>query len=252
MKQTLLTNGRRIAYYGGDRMQGLPLVLLHGFCEDVSVWERMLPGFSDLPVVQVDTYGFRRLRTAARAGDGCLRRRRMRRAERSFYRTLRPGRSFNGRLCRPPVRKKYTNVFPVWGFSIRIRGKIRRIARITADRASRCCKRGKRDLYVAVVPQFVCRRFCKNAPEIISKLIAMENASAPKASSPRWKTTARKDHYPKHFAPASPAVSARREIPIIPADEALQAAVLPGISDVHVFVGRWAAWGMFEAPEKVR
>ena len=35
-----------------------PLVLVHGFCEDSSVWKGILPGLSDLPIIALDLPGF--------------------------------------------------------------------------------------------------------------------------------------------------------------------------------------------------
>ena len=59
MKNTLLANGRRIDFYSAGLQPGrLPLLLLHGFCEESSVWDSLLPLLPDIPVVRIDLPGF--------------------------------------------------------------------------------------------------------------------------------------------------------------------------------------------------
>jgi pimeloyl-ACP methyl ester carboxylesterase len=60
MKQTLVVNGRHVAYISqvpsGSGV--LPLVLLHGLCEDADIWAPMLPLLENIPLIQVDLPGF--------------------------------------------------------------------------------------------------------------------------------------------------------------------------------------------------
>ncbi len=59
MKYALLSNGRRIVYHTGGRSKNaVPLVLLHGFCEDSSVWKQALPLLRSGRFVRVDLPGF--------------------------------------------------------------------------------------------------------------------------------------------------------------------------------------------------
>lgn len=60
MKTLRLADGRRIACYPGGEHTGddLPLVLLHGFCEDSSVWDAVLPLLGDVPTWRMDLPGF--------------------------------------------------------------------------------------------------------------------------------------------------------------------------------------------------
>lgn len=58
MKKTCLANGRPITYYTDGASKGLPLVLLHGFCEDASVWDPFLPHLKNMPLVRIDLPGF--------------------------------------------------------------------------------------------------------------------------------------------------------------------------------------------------
>jgi pimeloyl-ACP methyl ester carboxylesterase len=58
MKNTLVANGRRLAYRLRGRSQKTPLVLLHGFCEDSGVWDPLMPHLRGLRVLRVDLPGF--------------------------------------------------------------------------------------------------------------------------------------------------------------------------------------------------
>ncbi len=58
MKHALIANGRRIASAVNGRSKNLPLVLLHGFCEDHTVWDTMLPLLKGLRLIRVDLPGF--------------------------------------------------------------------------------------------------------------------------------------------------------------------------------------------------
>ncbi|MCC7465790.1 MAG: alpha/beta hydrolase, partial [Saprospiraceae bacterium] len=57
MKLVYDPTGTPIAYT--QRGHGnCPLVLLHGFCEDSSIWQPMLPLLADLPLICIDLPGF--------------------------------------------------------------------------------------------------------------------------------------------------------------------------------------------------
>lgn len=58
MKHALIANGRRISCEVNGRAKSLPLVLLHGFCEDHTVWNPMLLQLKGLRLVRVDLPGF--------------------------------------------------------------------------------------------------------------------------------------------------------------------------------------------------
>lgn len=70
MKHTLIANGRRIASQINGRAKHPPLVLLHGFCEDSSVWNPLLPLLKGLRVIRVDLPGFGGSDLPAAAGMG--------------------------------------------------------------------------------------------------------------------------------------------------------------------------------------
>ncbi len=61
MKHLVLDKGRRLAvHFQGKKMKApsIPLVLLHGFCEDASLWDGLLPALSDIPILAIDLPGF--------------------------------------------------------------------------------------------------------------------------------------------------------------------------------------------------
>lgn len=58
MKHALIANGRRIASVINGRSKNLPLILLHGFCEDHTVWDGLVPFFKGIRLIRVDLPGF--------------------------------------------------------------------------------------------------------------------------------------------------------------------------------------------------
>lgn len=54
--KTVFLKDKKIAYK--EQGEGLPLILLHGFCEDHSIWEEVLPGLQFYRVIAVDLPGF--------------------------------------------------------------------------------------------------------------------------------------------------------------------------------------------------
>jgi 3-oxoadipate enol-lactonase len=59
MKYTLLTNGRRLAYQTAGRSRhAIPLMLLHGFCEDQQLWAPLLPHLKSARLLSIDLPGF--------------------------------------------------------------------------------------------------------------------------------------------------------------------------------------------------
>lgn len=60
MKHILLDKGQRVAAYLGafsGKKGAVPLVLLHGFCEDASLWQGISSALSDIPVLAIDLPG---------------------------------------------------------------------------------------------------------------------------------------------------------------------------------------------------
>ncbi|MCY7330179.1 MAG: alpha/beta fold hydrolase, partial [Saprospiraceae bacterium] len=58
MPNVQLSSHDQVSYhFDGDRPT-IPLVLLHGFCEDHSVWDAWLAHLPDTPVIRIDLPGF--------------------------------------------------------------------------------------------------------------------------------------------------------------------------------------------------
>lgn len=61
MKHLVFNKDRQIAVYfhGKKRTTGVvPLVLLHGFCEDSTLWNPLIPLLSEIPIIAIDLPGF--------------------------------------------------------------------------------------------------------------------------------------------------------------------------------------------------
>lgn len=54
---TYIFEEKKIAYYP-LKGEGLPLVFVHGFCEDSSVWDEILKRFPDRNIIRIDLPGF--------------------------------------------------------------------------------------------------------------------------------------------------------------------------------------------------
>lgn len=59
MEQQVICNGRPVAYTNyGPRDSSSRLVLLHGLCEDSSIWSGLLSELTEIPIVCIDLPGF--------------------------------------------------------------------------------------------------------------------------------------------------------------------------------------------------
>jgi pimeloyl-ACP methyl ester carboxylesterase len=61
MKRIVLPNGKHVAlHFIGKKITpgAIPLLLLHGFCEDSSLWNTLAPYLQEIPVLAIDLPGF--------------------------------------------------------------------------------------------------------------------------------------------------------------------------------------------------
>ena len=252
MKHILLSNGARIAYRSDGTTGGLPLVLLHGFCEDAAVWDDCigllkepwivrvdLPGFggSDLPLTPgMDVY--------ADAVCAVLN-------ELSIEKCVLVGHSMGGYAAlefaeKYPERLAGLGLFHSHPFEdTPARKEARR-------RGIEMLQAGKRDLYVAqLFPGLFAEAFTKANPELIDALIDKGKRQSAKGIAAALEgMIARKNHEQTlRSAPCPVLFLLGTEDTIIPLEQGMQAAVLPDIADVHVLSGV-GHMGMLESTEK--
>ena len=252
MKQTLLHNGRRITYYRSDTVRPVALVLLHGFCEDASVWDGLLSDLNDLHPVRIDLPGFGGSDPSpsndfdAWADDVCAVLNDL-----SAKTCVLIGHSMGGYTALS-FAKRYPERLAGFGLFHSHPYEDTPDRKESRRRGIEMLQSGKRDLYVAqLFPGLFAEAFVKTNPAVIETLIARgRQQPATSITGALESMIARKDHRDTLRDAACPVLFVLgSDDAIIPVDWALQAAVLPAVTDVHVLpgVGHMA---MFEAPEK--
>lgn len=252
MKHTLLSNGRRIAYRSDGAAEGLPLVLLHGFCEEATVWDGFIASLNSIRIIRVDLPGFGAsdldiapgMDVYADAVCAVLN-------ELSVEKCVLTGHSMGGYAAlafaeKYPERLAGLGLFHSHPFEDSDERKaVRR-------RGIEMLQSGKRELYIAqLFPGLFAEVFAKANPEIINTMI--DRAKRPPAegiAAALEGMIARKDHSATLRAIACPVLFLLGAADaIVPPEQGLQAAVLPNIADIHLLPGV-AHMGMFEAAEK--
>ncbi len=252
MKTVRLADNRRMACYpsGNHTPDTVPLVLLHGFCEDSSVWDTLLPALEDTPVWRLDLPGFGGSDLPAsigmevyaadiRAALGTL----------GVGRCVLAGHSMGGYTA-----LAFAKMFPdaLAGMSLvhshpyadtpeRIEGRRRGIEMLQA---------GKKDLYVAqLFPALFAPLFAQSHPEQVEALVQQgRRQSAEGIIAALQGMIAREEHlgtlrgslFPIQFILGD-------QDAIIPLEDALAAATLPSAADIRVLSGV-GHLGMIEQP----
>lgn len=252
MKTVLLADNRRIACYpSGHHTPGaVPLVLLHGFCEDSSVWDTLLPFLNDTPVWRLDLSGFGG--SDLPAGVGMEEYAADIRAALEILdieRCVLAGHSMGGYTALA-FAKMYPDALagmslvhshPYADNAERIEGRRRGIEMLQA---------GKKDLYVAqLFPALFAPRFAQAHPEQVEALVQQgRRQSAEGIIAALQGMIAREAHlgtlrecsFPVQFI-------AGDQDAIIPLEDALAAATLPSAADIRVLSGV-GHLGMIEQP----
>ncbi len=252
MKHTLLANGRRIAYRLDGPEKGLRLVLLHGFCEDASLWDGLLPRLGSLPVLRVDLPGFGASDLPANAGMDVY-------ADAvcsvlndlSVEKCVLVGHSMGGYTAlefgeKYPERLSGLGLFHSHPFED---SPERREAR---QRSIDLIRSGRRDLYLTqFFPGLFAEIFAQNNPQLIRDLT--EKAKRAPAEGIVYGLEGmmeRKNHEQTLRDAACPVLFVFGETDaLVPPEQGLKAAAWPNIADVHLLsgVGHMA---MFESVEK--
>jgi pimeloyl-ACP methyl ester carboxylesterase len=255
MNYTLLSNqpeGRRVAYKLEGATDGLPLVLLHGFCEDHSIWDPSLPHLHAIRLLRLDIPGFGHsdlpeapsMHVYADAVRAVL-------DDLSIEQCVLVGHSMGGYIAlefaeKHPHRLAGLGLFHSHPFEDSAEGKKARL------RGIEMLQSGKRDLYVAqLFPGLFAKAFAAAHPVLIQALIEKGKLHSPEGIGAALEgMMARKNHLETLRRLECPAMFLLgSEDAIASPEQVLKAAVLPKIADVHVLpgVGHMA---MFEAPQK--
>lgn len=255
MKNLLNVNGQNVTYFS-DASNGFPLpplVLLHGFCEDASVWNPVLaeisgstvlrinlPGFgdSDIPLttgmeVYADTVcavlnelGIERAVLAGHSMGG--------------YATLAFAQAYPERLAGFSLVHSHPYPDTPEGIEKRRRG-------IDMVRS------GKKDLYVAqLFPALFAQPFAKTHPDVVETLVQTGREQPAEGIIAALEgMISRENHLNTLRDSACPVQFILGEQDaIVPLEDALAAATLPSQVDIRVLPGV-GHMGMFEATEAI-
>lgn len=233
-------------------MQTVPLVLLHGFCEDASVWDdwrALLP--KNIPVLALDLPGFgsapltaeSSLEAYAKSVEAQLQREGVERCvmighSMGGYTALTYARKYRNRLAGLGLFHSH----PFADTPDRIEGRRRGIDMVMS---------GKRDLYVAqLFPNLFSEKYKTDHPEILEKLIANGRRQSPEGIAGALKAMMDRPDQSAVFPAFTFPVLALlgREDALVPAVDTLAAASTAPVADVHL-LPQTAHMGMFEAPE---
>ncbi len=251
MNHTLLSNGRRIGYRSDGKSGGLPLVLLHGFCEDASVWDVFLPFLKQIRLIRVDLPGFGVSDPALTPGMDVY-------ADAvcavlndlSLEQCVLVGHSMGGYAAlefaeKHPERLAGLGLFHSHPFED---GPERKEAR---RRGIEMLESGKRDLYVAqLFPGLFPEAYVKSRPEVIEALIQNgRRQSAEGIAAALEGMIGRKNHLDTLRGIECPVLFLLGALDtIVPPELGLQAAVVPSLAELQLLQGV-GHMGMFEATE---
>lgn len=254
MKHLLPFNGQNVAYFvaSPNGLDVPPLVLLHGFCEDSSLWAPVLPAFPQVPVVRIDLPGFGNsdlprtpgMETYADAVCAVLN-------ELGIERAVLAGHSMGGY-----VALAFARAYPerLAGFSLvhshpypdppeRIETRRRGIALLQA---------GKKDQYVAqLFPNLFAPAFAQAHPEIVEALIQTGRQQSAEGIIAALEGMIERQNHVDTLRDSTCPVQfiLGEQDSIIPLEEALAAATLPTQVDIRVLAAVGHT-GMFEATDQ--
>lgn len=251
MKRIQISEQQAIGYSTNGPITTTALVLLHGFCEDSSVWDKMWPLLDGIPVIRMDLPGFGASDLAAHPGTDVY-------ADSIFnalqllgvQKCMLVGHSLGGYIALEYMNRHPEHLSAVSLFhSHPYPDNEERI--IVRRRGIEMLRQGKRDLYVSqLFPGLFAPTFAAEHPEIIQKMIEMGKKQHPEGiiaaletmiSRPAFLQTLEQASCPVQFLLGSADA-------LIPLDGALRAAALPAVCDLHIIPGV-GHMGMWEAPE---
>ena len=246
------TSSGQVAYHTDGYYPGIPLVLLHGFCEDHSVWTPWLEHLADVPVIRIDLPGFGKsslphtadMRHYARAVQEVL-------DEMSVEQCVLHGHSMGGYAAlefaeRWPERLAGLGLFHSHPYTDQPATRDNRL------RGIEMLHSGKRDLYVTQLfnSEFT-PEFARAHPEVIQKLIETAKEQSPEAIITALEIMlGRRDHAEtlRHLNVPVQIIQGENDT-IVPLDSANSAVKLPKTLDLQI-LPEVAHMGLYEAPER--
>ena len=252
MKFCSTSGGVRVAYHIGSEKDQFPLVLLHGFCEDHSVWSPILPLLAPRTVVQIDLPGFGAselpqqpdLRYYAHAVLAVL-------DTEVIDRCVLVGHSLGGYVglefaAHWPERLAGLGLVHSHPFEDTAERKTAR------QRGIETLQAGKRDLYVAqLFPNLFGSKYLTENPETLHKLIVQGKKQSPEGISTALQAMMnRRDHQQTLAALQSPVLFLLgMQDTLVTPEQGLKAAILPDVADLQLLINA-AHMAMFECPEE--
>ncbi|MBK9335165.1 MAG: alpha/beta hydrolase [Lewinellaceae bacterium] len=253
MKHVSTINGQNRTFFTNkdDFHATIPLVLLHGFCEDASLWEPVLPLLSDGPVLRIDLPGFGGsdlppapgMEVYADAVCAILH-------ELGITRCVLAGHSMGGYVALafarayPERLAGYTLVHshPYPDTPERIENRRRGIEMLQA---------GKKDLYVAqLFPGLFAPAFAQTRPEVVDALVQTGQTQPTEGIIAALQGMIdRQNHLDTLRDSTCPVQFILGELDaIVPLEDALAAATIPSTVDIRVLSGV-GHMGIWEAPQ---
>ncbi|MEI6411715.1 MAG: alpha/beta hydrolase [Bacteroidota bacterium] len=250
MKHQLVTKQHIIAWYQDGPPDDVPLLLLHGFCEDASVWDDLVLRKPHLPILRMDLPGFGESQVpAAGTMDAYAEAVAAALDAADVHTCVLAGHSMGG----------YTGLAFARRFPERLAGLCLVHSHPYADTPERVdarrrgielLKSGKKDLYVAqLFPGLFEPKFGDSHPDLLADLIKKGQQGPAEGIICALEAMMNRDDHSETLrdlqCPAAFLLGSADML--VPQDQGLKAAVLPAISKVHLMPGV-AHMGMFEAP----
>lgn len=252
MPNVQLPSAGQVAYHLDGDQSTVPLVLLHGFCEDHSVWDSWLAHLSALPVIRLDLPGFGGS-SLPPAADMSYYAEAVRTVldEHGIRQCVLHGHSLGGYVAlefaaQYPERLLGLGLFHSHPYVDQPATRDKRL------RSIEMLHSGKRDLYVAqLFPGLFAPAFAEAHATIVQKLIETGQKQPAEAIITALESMlGRRDHTATLHDMTVPVQMIQGEADtVVPVQLATAAAMLPNMVDLQILPGV-GHMGMFEAPER--
>ncbi len=252
MPNVQLSAATQVAYHLDGEYSTIPLVLLHGFCEDHSVWDTWLAHLPTLPVIRIDLPGFggsslplvADMNHYAEAVRSVL-------DEHGIRQCVLHGHSLGGYVALEfaahyPERLVGLGLFHSHPYADQPATREKRL------RGIEMLRNGKRDLYVAqLFPGLFTPTFAEAHPHIVEKLVEHGQKQPAEAIIAALEIMlGRRDHTATLSNSTVPVQIIQGEADtVVPVELATAAATLSAMTDLQV-LHEVSHMGMFEAPER--